>query len=240
MILFLFWFFLRMVDTVNYNMYAQGLNYETRYQQAGLDTQFALGCSYAPLRAEFANVHRTIKEKVSDILVTSGGTDNYNVVGNILDSLVGKSWFNQLDYYIILGRFNMHIKDLEEKWGLYENVHLLTNVSNMSEYMKFCDIAITAGGVTTYELCACGIPSIMYTLADNQLKIAQMVSEKNLMLWIGDVRENMGNSMQEMILHLNNLLSGSEWRREISKKMQELVDGNGCKNVVDRISFIYV
>lgn len=50
---------------------------------------------------------------------------------------------------------------LKEWWKDYPNIHLLTDVSDMAEYMKDCDIAITAGGVTTYELCACGIPSIM-------------------------------------------------------------------------------
>ena len=39
----------------------------------------------------------------------------------------------------------------------------------MSEVMKYCDIAITAGGSTMYELCACGVPMITYAFADNQL-----------------------------------------------------------------------
>ena len=55
---------------VNYNMYANDLDYEMRYRKAGFDTQFALGCGYATLRTEFSNLHKTVKEKVSDILVT--------------------------------------------------------------------------------------------------------------------------------------------------------------------------
>lgn len=223
---------------VNYNIYAEDLKYVARYWEAGLDTQFALGCAYAPLRAEFSNVHKKIKKKVSSILITSGGTDTYNAIGNILETLIRQSWFDKLEYYIILGRFNVHARDLEEKWGLYENIHLLTNVSNMSEYMKFSDIAITAGGVTTYELCACGIPSIMYTLADNQLQIAQMVSEKHLIPWAGDVRRDMENCMNYIILYLEEFLVSCEKRNKISRRMQETVDGNGCGRLVDRIGEI--
>jgi len=220
---------------VNYNIYAEDLKYAVRYQKTGLDTQFALGCDYAPLRAEFSHVNRIVKDEVANILVTSGGTDSYNVVGNILDILFRQPWFQKMDYYIVLGRFHPHIKYLEEKWSLYGNVHLLTNVSNMSEYMKSCDIAITAGGVTTYELCACGIPSVMYTLADNQLQIARTVSEKQLIPWVGDVRENIEDCMNNMILCIGDLLAGNEKRGRTSRRMQEIVDGKGCERLVDRI-----
>ena len=130
---------------------------------------------------------------------------------------------------------NRHIEDLKKKWGLHKNVHLLMNVSNISEYMKSCDIAVTAGGVTTYELCACGIPSIMYTLADNQLQIAQMASEKCFIPWIGDVRGDMENCMYNIILWLEELMADKEKRERMSSKMQEIVDGNGCERLVAEI-----
>ena len=219
---------------VNYNIYAEDLCYTERYQRAGLDTQFALGCSYAPLREEFSNVNKEINERVSRVLITSGGTDTHNAIGNILEALVKRLWFGELEYHIILGRFNVHAKELEEKWRQYENVHLLMNVSNMSEYMRYCDIAITAGGVTTYELCACGIPSIMYTLADNQLQIAQTVSERHLIPWVGDIRGNIENCLDLIVSYIEKL-SDFDRRREMSIKMQEIVDGNGCKRLVDNI-----
>lgn len=219
---------------VNYNIYAEDLCYAKRYREAGLDTQFVLGCSYAPLRAEFSNVNKEIKENISNILITSGGTDTYNVIGNILEMLVRQPWFSNLEYYIVLGRFSVHAKGLEKKWKRYENVHLLMNVSNMSEYMRCCDIAITAGGVTTYELCACGVPSVMYTLADNQLQIAQTVFKKNLIPWVGDIRENMDNCLDLIVSYIEKL-SDVDRRREMSMKMQEIVDGKGGKRLVNSI-----
>lgn len=38
----------------------------------------------------------------------------------------------------------------------------------MSELMQQCDMAVSAAGSTLYELCACGMPTITYVLADNQ------------------------------------------------------------------------
>lgn len=219
---------------VNYNIYAEDLCYVKRYQGAEPDTQFLLGGFYAPLRAEFSNVNKEINERISSVLITSGGTDTYNVIGNILEALVRQPWFGKLEYYIILGRFNVNVKDLKERWGQHKNVHLLMDVSNISEYMRLCDIAITAGGVTIYELCACGVPSIMYTLADNQLQMAQTVSERKLIPWVGDIRENMENCLELIVSHIEGL-SDFVKRREMNIKMREIVDGNGCKRLVDSI-----
>lgn len=221
---------------INYNIYAENLDYPNQYRKADfLETKFMLGCSYAPLRPEFSNVQRVIKNKVSKILITSGGTDNYNVVGNILESLSARTWFSEMDYYVILGRFNIHKSELEERWRNSKNVHLLSNVDNMVDYMKSCDIAVTAGGVTTYELCACGIPSVMYTLADNQLQIAQTVSEQDLIPWIGDVRQEMNTCMDKLVQELESIKDDVGKRKRISSEMKRLVDGEGCNRIVERL-----
>lgn len=220
---------------INYNIYGEELDYSGRYRELGLATKFALGCRYAPLREEYCNVKREIKENVSKVLITSGGTDQYNVIGHILDRLGEQSWFMKMEYIIILGRFNAHKDKLKEKWRQYDNIHFLVNVSNMADYMKECDVAITAGGVTTYELCACGIPSVMYTLADNQLQIAETFSRRNLIPWIGDVRNEMEKCMDHLMRCLKEMTFSMEKRLRQSQKMQKLVDGNGCKRLVTQI-----
>lgn len=220
---------------INYNIYADESNYAVRYKEAGINTQFLMGPEYAPLRHEFTDIRKEIKQSVSRILVTSGGADTYNVVGNILAALDREPWFGKLEYKIILGRFNVHVRELEEKWMQRENVHLLQNVSNMSEYMKSCDVAITAGGVTTYELCACGIPSVMYTLADNQFQIAETISQRGLIPWVGDVRYNMPECMRGIMFHLEKFMSDARQRKGISRRMQELVDGHGAERIAEHI-----
>lgn len=222
---------------INYNVYAEELNYYERYKVAGLqDTQFILGCAYAPLRKEFSGVTRKINDRVSKILITSGGTDKYNVVGHILDMLEKQKWFSEMEYYVILGRFNRNKNHLEAQCEIYENIHLLSNVNNMADYMKLCDIAITAGGTTTYELFATGIPSIMYTLADNQLQIASTVSDKGFISWIGDIRDDVDTCMVNMISCLDELRGNSVKRTILSEKMQQIIDGNGCERLAKILS----
>ncbi len=220
---------------INYNLYARDLPYRQSYQQHTFDTRFLLGTGYAPLRQEFATVQRSLRESVSKVLITSGGTDPYNVIGHILDQLQHCEAFLQTHYYVILGRYNNYQLELEEKWNEYANIHFMYNVSNMSEYMLSCDIAIAAGGTTFYELCACGLPTIMYMLADNQLQMTQVAKRQQIAFTIGDVRKDMKQCMdylQEVYLLLTQ---NPNLRLSVSKKMQEQVDGVGSERIVTEL-----
>ena len=231
--------FLYPVDLlINYNMYAESYNYEARYKEAGFSTRCYIGTSYAPLREEFTNVKKVISNKATKILITSGGTDNYNVTGHILQRLESEEWFYDLEFYVILGKFNNNKELLQQQWRNYTNIHFLVAINNISDYMKLCDVAITAGGVTTYELCACGIPSIMYTLADNQLDIARTAQEKQLIRWVGDVRSSMTDCMEAIVTYLTEIIEDEDKRKELSSRMQSLVDGKGCKRIA-RILLAY-
>ena len=55
--------------------------------------------------------------------------------------------------------------------------------------MKKADIAISAGGTTLYELCACGTPTISYSFADNQLDNVEQFQKDELIDYAGDVRK---------------------------------------------------
>ena len=55
-------------------------------------------------------------------------------------------------------------------------VDLLT-VSNIAEVMADYDIAIGAGGGTTWERCCLGMPSLVTTLATNQSEIVKTLKK---------------------------------------------------------------
>lgn len=231
--------FLYPVDfLINYNIYAAQLDYKARYRQAGLSTEFALGCQYALLREEFRMAEREFRPEIAQIMITSGGTDSYNVIGHLLECLYKQKWFADIQYHIILGRFNQNRKVLEAQWKKVENVQFHVNVSNISAYMKQCDLAVTAAGSTIYELCACGIPSIMYTLADNQLAIARTISQMGIMPWAGDIREELSDCLENIIYEIETLRADEDRRKKLSRNMMRLVDAKGCSRIAEQLKFM--
>lgn len=210
---------------INYNIYGDEYNYG-QYDNRKL----YLGTAYAPLRYEFMNKHARTYKGLNSILITSGGTDQYNVVGNILETMKQENEFNSLEFYCIMGKFNSNTSDLTEKFHDYDNIHFLIDINNMAEYMCKCDVAITAGGSTCYELCACGLPAIIYTLADNQIGIANSFSRKGIAPWVGDVRAEMSQCMNNIKKEISILKDAHTWEQR-SSKMQKLVDGKGAIRV---------
>ena len=219
---------------INYNIYAEQLDYPQRYRDVGVTTRFALGCSYAPLREEFRGRERSISQRVQKVLITTGGTDIYDVTGHLIEQISRQRWFPELEFEVIVGRFNSHTDELTAKWKRYNNnIHFHYNVTDMADYMMTCDIAVTAGGSTVYELMACGTPAIVYTLADNQFDIARTVSEMKLIPWVGDVRKEIRECCRSIVYVINDYIKDFERRELVSMRMQELVDGFGSKRLVD-------
>ncbi len=217
---------------INYNFYADDMDYENKYK--GTLTKLLLGTGYVPLRKEFEYVAGREFKGINKLLITSGGSDNYNMVGNILGRLLKNNKYKNIDIYCVIGRFNINYNKLKQEYGNYFNVHLLNNVCNMDFYMRDCDLCITAGGTTIYELCTCGIPSVLYSVADNQINVSKKVSSMGLFVWAGDARYDINICLNKIEGSIDIYNEGGYWT-ETSKRMQCLVDGQGTLRLAREI-----
>ena len=181
-------------ELINYNIYAERLDYPARYP----NTRLLLGPKYAPLREEFQNLpKRIMKEKVKKVLVTTGGSDPYNVAAALIKAAVARPKLKELEFHIVSGRFNSHLPELLELENQYSNIVVHSNVQNMAKLMLGRDIAVSAAGSTLYELCACGLPTVTFVLADNQIMAAEEFDRLGIMPYAGDVRDDLGVAVQK-------------------------------------------
>lgn len=217
---------------INYNIYSGKLGLEERYSK---DTKLILGCRYVPLREEFTNKKRINNEFVRNILITAGGADAYNCSGQILQYI--RKWrdLDSLKLNIVIGPLNQNKEMLEELSVQYSNVILHYNVTNMSVLMQDNDIAISAGGSTLYELCACGIPSISFSYADNQKEGTMEFDHQGFIFYGGDFRENAELVLNNIITRLQKLSGDTLLREELSTKMLGLVDGYGSDRIAEEL-----
>jgi len=137
-----------------------------------------------------------------------------------------------MEYHVIVGIFNQNKEELYAIAKQYPNIHLHENVSNMSNYMRQCDIAISAGGSTLYELCACGTPTIVMEIADNQ-NGAQIWQDHDYMLYAGNIVKEEETCLAACLSHLNTYINNYQLRRSFSERMQNLVDGKGAERIAE-------
>ena len=208
---------------INYNLYALDIPYSKIY--AGTKTRLLLGPKYAPLRSEFQNIKPHFRENVKKILITAGGVDTYNAAGEILRKVVNDDFFDGIEFHVVAGRLNGHISELESISKKYPKVIIHKSVERMSELMCDCDVAVTAGGTTLYELCACGLPSICFSWADNQIQAVSVFTRSGLMIGAGDIRSDPNGCVMEVVKGLKAYCSDYEMRVRCGERLKDVVDG---------------
>lgn len=214
---------------VNYNVYGTQINYAELYQKAGVMVpRLLLGPRFVPLRKEFCNVKaKTVKDIVSDIFVSAGGSDPEHIMKKMIEYLKTRNELTKgKRYHFVIGDFE---SDREEICSLalkYDWIKPHWQVRRMSELMLSCDAAVSAAGSTLYELCACGVPAVTYILADNQVYGAQEFARQKVMLNAGDMR-TLQEPFEKIFGLLFALCKDSTMRRRMSERARNLADGKG-------------
>ena len=160
---------------LNQNIHAS----EKLYSKREHYTSLLLGTRYALLREEFLvwqGWKRKIPEFAQNILVTLGGSDPENVTRKVYDAILQLE-FNRLNVIIVAAnnRYSDQMKCLIEKSKV--NIEFRSNVEKMSDLMAWADVAISAGGTSTWELAFMGLPMITIAIADNQCQIVEELSK---------------------------------------------------------------
>lgn len=222
------------VDAViNYNIYGELLPYEK--EALPRTRKFLLGCAYAPLREEFRGISYQVKKRAADVVITTGGSDKYNLAGKILQCALSDIEGKKLQYHVVSGSFNPNLPELTAVSEKHANVHIYQNVRNMAELMKRCDIAVTAGGSTMYELCAVGVPIVCFSFVDNQEKIVETFVEKGLVCYGGNYLKEKEELPKQVVEHVRLLAESKTLREDYSRREKKLVDGKGADRLAEAL-----
>ena len=232
---------------INYNIYGEEMGYEK--DAAFADTKLLLGANYVPLREEFsagAGYVQSRKElslgaanvppaEEGGILITTGGSDSFNLAGQLLMEAMKYDALKEKKYHVVSGSLNPHIGELQALAQKHENIHIHCNVTNMAELMAESEVALSAGGSTLYELCAVGVPVIAFSFAENQERLVQTFVKRGIAQYGGNYRTDGNKMIQNTIAGLETLLEDKNLRTEYRKKARTLVDGKGAERIAEAI-----
>lgn len=245
---------------INYNIYGEEMGYEK--DAAFADTKLLLGTEYVPLREEFSagagyaqsrkelsaetenvtpaedRLHQTAEQgRTADggILITTGGSDSFNLAGQLLMEAMKYDALKEKEYHVVSGSLNPHIGELQALAQKHENIHIHCNVTNMAELMAESKVALSAGGSTLYELCAMGVPVIAFSFAENQERLVQTFVKRGIAQYGGNYRTDGNKMIQNTIAGLETLLEDKNLRSEYRKKARTLVDGKGAERIAEAL-----
>jgi UDP-2,4-diacetamido-2,4,6-trideoxy-beta-L-altropyranose hydrolase len=193
--------------------------------------QFLLGARYALLRPQFAKYRVASLEKrekqrpVKRILVSMGGSDPVDATSWVLRGIEQANVDAKID--VVIGVQAQHIKHIQAQISkMKSQVRLLSQVENMAELMIQADLAIGAGGTTSWERCCLGLPTIILVTEDNQRMIAKNLHHLGAvwsMGWFSDIQS------EDFVEQLQKMIVDNDGRYNMSCRASNVCDGGGAR-----------
>lgn len=206
-----------------YAVYWEKFCYPQNYRK----TRLLLGLSYTPLRKAFRSCgKKEIRAEAQNLLILSGGADRYHILQDLLPKIRREKYRHIV---VICGNYFRDYETLQKQYGSCGTISIYKSVPNIEDYMKQADLAVSAGGTTLYELCACGTPTISYSFADNQLENVRQFQQEGVIDYAGDARDMDISGTVNLLLE--KYFGDPCLRRMRSEKMQALLDGLGAERI---------
>ena len=200
------------------------------------NTDILAGSEYIPLREEFiTGEHGTDYRHVRDksIMITTGCTDPFDVTRQLLNAFLQEPVFGDYSFEVIVGGMNQYAGGIDSMAVECDRIHTHYNVNNMSYYMRRCMAAVSAGGTTLFELCACGTPAVCFSFAENQVDGAKRLDSMGVIRYAGDAREH--DVVPAILGNVKNLLENDDIYKKCSHDMRQCVDGRGAVRIASYI-----
>lgn len=204
---------------------------KARYATSCLaNVQRLLGPSFALLRSEFAHARAVARVRdgvVRHVLVFLGGMDAGNHTVTALRA-IDHGLSPGVQVTVIAGALHPDLLGLQAWCDARDRAALHVQVRDMTPHLLSADLAIGAGGSSTWERCACGLPTVAICLADNQREVILEGSRAGFLWGIDHVP-----TADELAAVLRALACAPGLVQHMSQQSLKVTDARGADRVAD-------
>lgn len=196
--------------------------------------QLLLGPRYALLRPEYAQYRKTMASRTGDVkrlFVFMGGADNSNITGKVLAAL-NTSQLEHLEVNIVIGPSFIHKAEVTAQARARLNTHIHGPRPHLADLMAEADLAVGAGGGTTWERLCMGLPSLVLSIAENQVPACEALASSGLIRYLGDAHKLDAAAIESSLLEA---LAAPDQLHALGTGNQALVDGRGADRVAEAL-----
>lgn len=198
------------------------------------ECRLLLGPRYALLRAEYRRRRQHMRprsERLGRIVVFVGGSDPENLTGAALQVLAAPE-FGHIAVDLVVGVNNRHAAAIASAALARPHTTVHGPRPHLADLMEEADLAIGAGGGTTWERMCLGLPSIVVSMAENQLRSCEALAADGLIRYLGVGRRALCGSLRQELLRLAH---EPQLLRQMSAQCARVVDGFGAARVCEFI-----
>ena len=188
-----------------------------------------LGPEFALLQPQYAHLHPRTPPRILPIqrlLVFFGGTDPYNLTSKAISAFLALER-SDLIMDVVIHSSAPHADEIRKQVKSHNTIVLHETLPSLALLMLKADVAIGAGGATSWERCCLGLPSLVITLAENQKPIAAELNRHGLIRWLGHANEVSVSMLRTALADLCAENDITDW----SQRCMTWVDGKGTQRV---------
>jgi len=193
------------------------------------------GFEYITLSSVFQKKHtnnRVIKETVDNILVLQGGSDTYGFIPKIVKALFDIP--ENISMNVIIGPNFTHDRELDQVLQkAARKFNIIRDISDLSDLMLMADVAITAGGISLFELACLSVPAIVICGERFEEETAQRFQDEGFGINLGFGRDVNEDDIRKAI---GKLAGDYELRLRMSEAGRDIIDGKGSERIAAEIS----
>lgn len=189
------------------------------------DCRTLLGPRYAMLREEFNCPAIEIKPRARRVLVNFGGFDAAMQTHHAMLALAD---FCALQVDFVAGADNPAWAQMQALAETRSNWRLHSFVSDFYQRMTEADLFIGAGGGTSWERAAMGLPTICIAVSNNQQANGEVMAAAGAHVFMG-AREQV--SVEQLRDAIGFVVDNVYLRQGLAERSRQLVDGRGALRV---------
>jgi UDP-2,4-diacetamido-2,4,6-trideoxy-beta-L-altropyranose hydrolase len=193
--------------------------------------ELLLGPRFALIADQFRKL-RDLKSKpapeLNRIFVFCGGSDPQNLTQRVIDE-ISCSELSNVAVDVVVGAQNKTF-DRAAVLKLNANIEIHDASGEFGRIMSIADLAIGAGGTTSWERMCLGVPSIVVSIADNQNSACEKLGRDGLIDYLGRRSSLKSGALRNAVVKAKTNYASLFDQVE---RGQILVDGRGCERVAE-------
>lgn len=215
------------------NMRVSGNDYDGLINK---NCRVLIGPEYALLRPQFCLMRQDLNKTdsvsgLNRILVSLGATDpkglSVAISKNILQIL------DKVSVDVVISSTSPQYEELKKLHDVYKNrLNLKVDVNDMASLIYNADLSIGAPGVTAWERCSLGLPTLLLVTAENQRINVKPLCDVGAAIDIGDWKninwQLLEKTLQEF--HINPSLLN-----DMRQSALNVCDANGVDRVINEV-----
>jgi spore coat polysaccharide biosynthesis predicted glycosyltransferase SpsG len=159
------------------------------------------------------------------VIALGGGQHVRRMAQRLVDAIVGECPGARI--YVAAGFSRTERQPLRDaRW--------MTSRADLMRALVVADVAVVAGGVTLYEVCALGVPAVGLAVVPEQLAAIRRFSREGAALDAGDASTDPG-AIDAAARGVARLIGSAALRRSSSARARALVDGRGTRRVARHV-----